>query len=336
MQTILFIELLGGIGDVVIALAAMQAIARSHPQARLTVLTFAPGAELLATEPLIQEVIECDRTDPPQALAALLAERSFDLIVSDTNYGGIEAVIQAAGCPWTVTNLWRSPPPEQRVGDRFLEILLTQGVILPTAIAPAQLHLTPQELQAAEWALAEYSRPLVFLFADAGMAVKRWPLAHFVTVGQTLRADYGATLLVPVGSEPEQAAAVVAGIGEGARIWPRGGLRSLAAAIAQADLFLAADTGTARIAAALRVPTVTLFGPSWSGRYGQPAPHVNLQGYPECSERVIADFTRQRCWYDGVCPLERWQSCLEEISPAVVLGVLGEMKVIYRGFSRWD
>lgn len=44
-QRILFIELLGGIGDLVIALPAIHAVARSHPKAHLTVLTFAPGGE---------------------------------------------------------------------------------------------------------------------------------------------------------------------------------------------------------------------------------------------------------------------------------------------------
>jgi hypothetical protein len=74
-----------------------------------------------------------------------------------------------------------------------------------------------------------------------------------------------------------------------------------------------------RIAAALKVPTITLFGPSWYERYGQPAPHLNLQGFAECSERVIKDFTIQRCWYGGVCPIASWGTCLESISPHDVL-----------------
>ena len=46
---ILFVELLGGIGDVLIALPAIQALARSHPDAKLAVLTFAPGANSSST-----------------------------------------------------------------------------------------------------------------------------------------------------------------------------------------------------------------------------------------------------------------------------------------------
>lgn len=322
-QRILFIELLGGIGDVLIALSAIQAIARSHPQAKLTLFTFAAGGQLLVTDPLIQEVVYAedygDRRQPRSALANFLQQRQFDLIVSDTCYDGIDQLIQTAGAPWTLTNLWRSPPPDQAVGERFLEILLAAAVIDPGALAPPQLHLTPRELQQAQAALHPLNRPLIFLYPDAGMPIKRWPLQYFIQLGQLLQADLNPTLIIPVGADPLQAETLQRGLGEATRIWPQGELRPLAAAIAQADLFIAADTGTARIAAALGVPTLTLFGPSWQGRYGQPPPHLNLQGAPNCPERAIANFTRQRCWQDGVCPFDRWQTCLEDLTPAVVL-----------------
>ncbi|MDQ3284614.1 MAG: hypothetical protein M3P92_02700, partial [Actinomycetota bacterium] len=53
----LFVELLGGLGDALISLQAIQALARSYPEARLTVLTFEPGGELLENDPLIHEVV---------------------------------------------------------------------------------------------------------------------------------------------------------------------------------------------------------------------------------------------------------------------------------------
>jgi ADP-heptose:LPS heptosyltransferase len=107
-------------------------------------------------------------------------------------------------------------------------------------------------------------------------------------------------------------------------VWPRGTLRKLAAALSWANLAVGADTGPVRIAAALGVPTVTLFGPSWHGRYGQSPPHVNLQGHPGCPQRVVSDFTQQPCWYHGTCTLEgyAWRSCLEDISAEDVLAAV--------------
>ncbi len=146
MQTILFIELLGGIGDVLVALPAIQAIGRAYPQAKLTVLTVAPGGELIKGDPLIHEVIgiHLKQNDAPHvarnAVEAVLQRHPFDLIVSDTNYDGIDVLLQQSDTPQVVTNLWRSPPPDQNVGDRFLHILQAEGLITPEHIAPAQLH----------------------------------------------------------------------------------------------------------------------------------------------------------------------------------------------------
>lgn len=325
IQRILFIELLGGIGDVVIALPAIHALARSYSTAQLTVLTFAPGGELLEADPLIHRVLYVIQGKVRQTVEALLFRETFDLIVSDTNYDGIAELIDHTkkterSIPQTVTNLWRSPPPDERVSDRFLSILQAEGLVADHALIDdaAQIYLTAKERATARQAFGASYRPIVFLCADAGMAIKQWSSTGFIAIGQALQQQYDATVIVPVGSDAVQAQQIVAAVGGTACLWQRGSLRSFAAAVSQADLMIAADTGPARIAAALDVPTVTLFGPSWSGRYGQPAPHLNLQGFPSCPERLIHNFTKQRCWYSGQCPFE-WKTCLDDITPDQVL-----------------
>jgi ADP-heptose:LPS heptosyltransferase len=339
MQTILFVELLGGIGDLVIALPAIQALARSHPSAQLTVLTFAAGAELLATDPLIDRVISIEQDQPQslhgarQAVERLLAHNSFELIVSDTTYDGIDQVIQQSGASRVVTNLWRSPPIDQRVGERFLEILLAEGLITPDHIAPPQLQLTAVEYQQVKARLGNVQHPLIVLYPEASLVIKRWPANSFIHLGQALQQKYHATLVIPVGSEPEQASSIAQAIGDSVCIWQRGTLRELAAMLSFADLMIAGDTGPVHIAAALNVPTVTLFGPSWHERYGHPSPHLNLQGYHPCSERTPHNFTLQRCWSDDQCPLELFQkTCLEAISVEQVLETLE--KIIYTDSDR--
>ena len=327
VREILFVELLGGLGDVLISLQAIQALARSYPKACLTVITFSPGGELLEGDPLIYEVVQIPKPDSTrphrarQAVDEMLARGGWDLVVSDTSYDGIDALIRNCGAPHTVTNLWRSPPPTEHVGERFLRLLLADGLIEPEAISPPQLHLTPEECSIAAERLADLRRPLAFLLPDAGMEVKRWPEEHWGALGRALGDRHGADVVVPVGADPEQASGVARLIGEWAHVWPRGSLRVLAAALSCADIAVGADTGPLRIAATLHVPTVMLFGPAWHGRYGQPPPHVNLQGYPECPQRVVSDFTQQPCWYSGTCTLEDrpWRTCLEDISVEDVL-----------------
>lgn len=49
--------MLGGIGDVVIALPVVHALARRYPDAQLTLCTFAEGAPLVADDPAVTETV---------------------------------------------------------------------------------------------------------------------------------------------------------------------------------------------------------------------------------------------------------------------------------------
>lgn len=158
MNRILFVELLGGIGDILIALPAIQALGRSHPDASLTVLTFSPGGDLLKADPLIDRVEIAQRGQARQAIAALLSQQKYDLIVSDTNYDDIDQIIRHSNTQRVVTNLWRSPPDSEFVSDRFLKILLDEGLICNDAIAAPQLHITRQEQQNAQERLGVNAR----------------------------------------------------------------------------------------------------------------------------------------------------------------------------------
>ncbi|HEY9880589.1 MAG TPA: glycosyltransferase family 9 protein [Leptolyngbyaceae cyanobacterium] len=326
MQRILFIELLGGLGDTLIALPAMQALAASHPQAHFSVLTFEPGGDLLHNHPLIHTVIQTPKGTARQAVEQQLQAQSYDLIVTDVSYEGIADLVRQSGAKRVVTNLWRNPPGNQLVCDRMLEILLAESLITVEAVTQyrhPKIHLTDAERDQVQAQLGAAARPLVCLYPDAGMPIKHWPTDHFVALGQALRERYNASLIVPEGGSPEQVAAITRNLPQ-AQPWPRGSLRQLAALFAQVDCVVAGDTGPARIAAAMGTPTVTLFGPSWRGRYGQPDPHINLQGYPECPERNIDNFTEQVCWYSGQCPFD-WDSCVNLITPDQVLVAIDQV-----------
>ena len=104
VREILFVKLLGRLGDVPISLPAVQALARSYPEARLTVLTFTPGGELLKRDPAHSHRAR-------EAIEELLSRGNWDLVVSDTSYNGIGDVIRACEAPRVATNLWQSPPP---------------------------------------------------------------------------------------------------------------------------------------------------------------------------------------------------------------------------------
>jgi ADP-heptose:LPS heptosyltransferase len=259
MKNILFIELLGGIGDVLIALPAIQALSRTFEQSHLTVLTFAPGGALLETDPLIHQVIYAEKGNAYQAVQKVLNKQKFDIIVSDTNHDDIDKIILQSDAETVVTNLWRSPPANQLVSDRFIEILLSEGLITPSSVQPPQLHLTPEERQLAQEKLGNLHSPIVVLCPDAGMGIKRWSEVNFVQLGNVLQAKFGASVVIPVGADLNQAKQIVNHIHNDFQLWLPGTLRELAAMFSLTHLMIASDTGPARIAAAVGIPTITLF-----------------------------------------------------------------------------
>ena len=68
---ILVVDLLGGLGDLVMALPVIHALHRRHPDARLRVLTHPPGDVLLRHDPAVTTVVRAERG---RERAAVLAE----------------------------------------------------------------------------------------------------------------------------------------------------------------------------------------------------------------------------------------------------------------------
>jgi hypothetical protein len=285
-QRILFIELLGGIGDLLMALPAVHALARRFPDATLTVLTEEPGADLLRTDPAVAAV--STSTDVRSELARL----NPDLVVSTSMHGGIPELIAEHGCR-AVTNLWRRPREDDRITRRYLDVLRAEGLVGVADPTP-RVHLTSHERECGRFVVGEVRRPIV-LVRDSGMAVKRWP--YFDELAS----------VVPVLELPPMS------------------LRELAAcfaAVAERDgVVVGGDTGPVRLAEAVGARVVGLFGPTTVERYGYDG--VNIQGLPGCPHRRPLAITEQICWWDARCPLSaEGPACMAAISVPQVLARL--------------
>ena len=305
---VLVVDLLGGIGDLVMVLPSLRGLARRHPRAAVRVLTHAPGATLLDPDPDVAEVRAVRKGTERAAVVAELERRPPDLVVSTTRYDGIAEEIERR-VPRSVTDLWRRPPPDEPVARRYHRILTAEGLVRGR-YAPPRLHLTAQERSAGRHLLtsllpARDAAPVV-LVPDAGMAVKRWPHQDRLAAELTRRG-------VPV---------LVLG-----RDVPPTSLRELAALFAavgrRGGVVVGADTGPVRVAAAAGARTVGLFGPTVAARYGLDPPSVDLQGLPGCPHRRPTAITEQVCWWHAACPLAGdGPACMADLTPTAVLAAV--------------
>ena len=329
VREVLVVELLGGFGDLLLALPAVHALARSFPSARVTVLTFAPGDVLLRTDPHVRETVVLRDHGEGAARAAVrreLSRRAYDLVVTTTTYDGIGALC-AAGAPRAVTDLWRRPPADERVDRRFLRLLAEAGVIEDSYVdAPPRVHLSGAELAEGEAVVAGLlpagavtaTEAPVVLVPEAGMPVKRWPQSRWAALAHALGAA-GVPVLA-VGTDGP-------GVPGAARL-PAGDLRALAARYAavgrRGGVVVGSDTGPVRLATAAGARAVGLYGPTVAGRYGlDPAYGVDLQGLPGCEIRLPHAFPDQECWWSGRCPLSGGEAaCMADLAVSDVLAVV--------------
>ncbi|HZG92825.1 MAG TPA: glycosyltransferase family 9 protein [Pseudonocardia sp.] len=331
-RDILVIDLLGGLGDLVMVLPVVHALARRHPDAALRVLTHGPGDALLRHDPAVTEVRTAEKGRERAAVVTELDRRRPDLVVSTTRYDGIPAEIEHR-VPRSVTNLWRDPPPDEPVSRRYLRILAGEGLV-DDEYWPPVIRLTADERARGAAVLAGHAPPgpPVVLVPGAGMAVKHWP--HWPALAAALVRQGTPALVVAGSPAPGPWAA------ELAVPLPATDLRGLAAvfaAVADRDgVVVGPDTGPVRVAAAAGARTVGLFGPTAAARYGvaEPAPPgrapaVDLQGLPGCPHRRPTAITEQVCWWAATCPLSpAGPACMAAIGPdEVVRAVRGVAEV---------
>ncbi len=119
-------------------------------------------------------------------------------------------------------------------------------------------------------------RSLLF-FHGTARAEKLWPLARWVELAN-LAGAAGYKVWLPWGNAQEKARAEqIAVAAPAAEVLPRLNLLSLAGLLLEVDGAVAVDTGLGHLAAALDVPTVSLYGPTrvdLIGAYGANQRHI--------------------------------------------------------------
>ena len=117
----------------------------------------------------------------------------------------------------------------------------------------------------------------ILLFHGSARPEKLWPEEHWIALGALAESD-GFVPLLPWGNEVERdRARRIAGRLDSAEVLPRSNLRDLAQILLRASGVVAVDTGLGHLAAALDVPTVSLYGPTRSrlvGAYGRNQVHL--------------------------------------------------------------
>lgn len=319
---------LSSMGDVILTTPALAALKDRYPQAQLDFVLKEKYVELLQGHPHIHDLFLLSQGDGLLSLGRLLRRRGHHIVLD--LHANLRSRTLAAILPApmklrygkrvvgrrAIVRCGYRPQEIPHVVDLYLECLRPLGINAPRG--RPRLYLLDDDRKFREEFYRtnriEDSRPLVGLHPGARWPGKRWPAKRFAQLGQGLRGERRAQILVFGGpGEEDLVARVVREIQPPPSVATGLSLRQLMALISGCAMFVTNDSGPMHMATALGVPVVAIFGPT----------HPVLGFWPLGNEDVVlsADLSCSPCSLHGERKCHRgsaWQ-CLESIEVQEVL-----------------
>lgn len=171
--------------------------------------------------------------------------------------------------------------------------------------------------------------PFVLFLHGTTWDSKHWPELYWRQLAERM-IGLGLEVRLPWGNPAEKARAerIAEGL-ENAVVLPKLNLAGVARILAAAQGCVAVDTGLGHLAAALDVPTLSLFGPTnpgLTGAYGKSQVHLAAD-YPAC-----APCLQKKCTYRPTPEDQRqvdtereWPMCFTRLNPERVANQLGSL-----------
>ncbi|MBK6898052.1 MAG: glycosyltransferase family 9 protein [bacterium] len=287
------------LGDAVVTLPAVRALAAAWPQARIDLLVDRPFAPLLREIADRVRVVSWppDRADAPAGWIPYLRAQRYELVVDILSTPRTALWTALSGARWRAGYAlrWRRwaynlPLPRDRLGGIRLSQFAAEGFLelareLGADAAPWRPgEFAPSAVRAGGdgWPGGD-GRPRIGLALSATWPVKAWPAAEAVALMRALAARGAAALLIPGPGDGDLVAAVRAA-DPSLRIAPATDLLELTGLLGRLDALVATDCGPRHIAAGLGVPTVTLFGPTDPRGWNPEHPlHIMVRTGEPCS-----------------------------------------------------
>jgi len=265
---------LSNIGDVVLATPVIELLGQRFPGLRIDLAGDARSLSLLAGTPGLVRCFSKDKARVHRGVWHLLRDlrgERYDLAVDLRSplIGHLTRARQALCVPW------RGRPAGRHAAEDHVAVLRPLlGEVVPP---PVRLHVPAGEADWAAERLADLPRPRVAIAPGANWAPKMWPSGAYATLMQELAPVVGSWVILGSAADREAAGpllglrdlAIVDAVGET-------GLLQAAALLQHCDAFVGNDSGLGHMAAAVGLPTLTVFGPGQPERYRPWSPQARV------------------------------------------------------------
>ena len=336
------------LGDVIHALPALTDAARAIPGIRFDWVVEEGFAEIPTWHPAVDKVIpvairrwrknlwETIKSGQWRRFKQSLRERKYDLVIDAQ--GLLKSALLTRYVKAPVAGLDRQSARESlasRFYDRRLAVGRGQHAVerLRQLFAVALGYDLPATL--GEYGLdrarlgdGKAKGPFVLFLHGTTWDTKHWPEVYWREMAERL-GQAGIEVRLPWGNpaEHERAQRIAAGL-KNAVVLPKLNLAGVAKVLVAAKACVAVDTGLGHLAAALDVPTISLFGPTnpgLTGAYGQGQVHL-------ASDFACAPCLSKTCTYQPTPEDQRrfdlkreWPLCFTRLNPERVASRLSAL-----------
>jgi exopolysaccharide biosynthesis WecB/TagA/CpsF family protein len=331
---------LADIGDLILTTPAIAALRQAHPEAHIALLTTAHSAPLLNGTNLVNEIITLERRQfnsskallRPANLRRIFALRNgrYDILIFFHHFtlklgtfkfalialaaGSSRRVGLDNGNGWFLTHHL----PDEGFGVKHQAQYWLDLVRLVGAESTARGAIVGKEIHDSHRGGPAGRLYKIIIHAGGGgySMARRWSPAGFAAVADALKAEYNAQIVLVGGANDDGESVKAAMKTDAVDLIGKTRLQELAGVIAEADLFIGAESGVMHLAAAVGTPAVAIFGPGNPAAWGPWTPFgksIVVRSAPECSP---CSYIRHTVGLREGCPA---RTCIRMVTPEDVL-----------------
>lgn len=310
-RNILIISL-QGIGDLILATPLMRAVKINYPNSKLSILTFESNKEILELNQFVDKVIAFKLSNKNNVFKIIkllhtIKKENFDLSICtypsglrSAFIGYLSGIRERLGqglslfknYKWIFTK--QIPITEIKHAILMnLDFLTLLGIDPKTANTDLVFNISDENIRTAEKFLLSngIGKEDLFISIHAGggkftTAYRNWPLENFAKVADNLIEKFNAKIVFIGGKNDEPQITSTISIMRKKPVVAAGKLsiKETAAVIKHSKLLICNNSGPMHIAAALNVPTVSIFA-SADSRIHRPwgSGHIVIQNLLECA-----------------------------------------------------